>query len=67
MPTRRESIETLEEFIVRFKGTDAEAVKPLKIPGYDSYAPSYLADGTSAEKNNDGELESDTRRNQQVL
>lgn len=68
MPTTRitkQSINRLEELVRGVQDEPAVGVrKPLSIPGYDSFVPSYSSGGADTSVRGDGELERDTQRDQ---
>ena len=51
------SIEELSELIRSLGGTSRQPANTMRIPGYDSYAPSYLSNGADAGVATDAELE----------
>lgn len=63
---QRPSLEELESFLKNMQSDRTTSGRPMTIPGYDSYMPSYLTGGADAGVRTDGKLESNTKRDKQI-
>lgn len=60
------AVPDLEQFLREIRESSAEwgvSKQPMRIPGLDSYVPSYLSSGTDVASGVHGELERDSQRN----